>query len=154
MSRFWPFRRRRAAPSYVLDDATLERVIRAGVSIPLEVFLAQPPEVQEAIALRRDAWVEEVALVAGYAAMDPERTRLALEAEDGSEEAAADLEALNAASLAAVLARRGAAGASPASEAPAPATMGGRGKRASRRAAAALAAGPRRTPWGGEEVRS
>lgn len=150
----WPFRRRPDPPREVtLDDASLDRAIRAGVQFPLDWFLVQTPEVQETIASRRDAWLEEVAVVMGYAALDPERTRLALAAEDGDAEAEGQLAALNARQVAELLGRRAASGGAGEPQRAAPATMGGLGKRRAEAAAARLAERPAPAPLGAEEVR-
>lgn len=126
--KLWPFRRA-PRPAVVLDDAALDRAIRAGVPFPLEWFLQQTPEVQETIAARRDLWLEDLAVALGYAALDPERMRLAREAEAGDDAAEAALVELNARTIAEQMGRHAASGgAAPAQRPPAP-SMAGLGKR-------------------------
>ncbi len=104
---YWPFTLSpKKDREIILDDDSLDRAIRAGVQFPLQWFLEQSPEIQEAIATRRDLWLEDLAVVAGYAIMDPERTRLALEAENGNEEAEQALTGLNAQAIAEAMGRQ------------------------------------------------
>lgn len=156
--KFWPFRRSEPAeaPPVVFDDDALDRAIRAGCPIPLEWFLAQTPEVQETIAARRDAWLDEVGVSFAFAALDPERMRLALLAEGGDEEAEGALDGLNAQAVAAALADRLQNAAPEAAPEPEPrrgATMGGHGRRVAERAAARLAERPGPAPFGAKETR-
>lgn len=131
--KLWPFRRS-PRPAVVLDDAALDRAIRAGVPFPLEWFLQQTPEVQETIAARRDLWLEDLAVALGFATIDPARMSLARAAEAGDDAAEAALVELNARTIAEQMGRRAASdGASAPLRPPAP-SMAGLGKR---RAAAA-----------------
>lgn len=123
--KFWPFNR--SAPS--LDEDSLDRAIRAGVQIPLEWFLTQPPEVQETIAARRDYWLEDLAVAIGYIMLDPERAQLAFAAEDGDEEAEAALTGLNAQAIAEAMGRHAAQEDRREPERPTPLSMGGLGER-------------------------
>lgn len=150
----WPFRRSAPPRAVPLDNDSLDRAIRAGVHFELKWFLLQPPEIQEAIAARRDLWLEDLVVAAGYAVLDPERTRLGMAAEDGDEEAEAQLTELNAHALAEVMARHA---ASEGAGEPQPAkrqTMSGMGER--RREAAAEREAGRRKPsfFGAEEVKA
>ena len=121
-----PFRRR-PAPELELNEDAFDRWIRAQRP-PFELFLTWPEEVQEALAQRGDAYVEDIATLYGYAVLDPERTRLGLAAEEGDEDVEAELTLLNAKTLAAAMSRV----AQNAPQAPAPASplsFGGIGKR-------------------------
>jgi hypothetical protein len=113
----------------LLDDDALDRAIRAGVHLELSWFLGQPPEVQEAIAARRDRWVEDMTVAVGYAILDPERMRLALAAEDGDEDAEVALTGLNAREVAEELGRRAARDDAREPQRETPLTMGGSGER-------------------------
>ncbi len=145
----WPFRKE--THEALLDDDSLDRAIRAGVQFDLAWFLNQPPEVQETIAARRDAWLEDLVVAAGYAILDPERTRLAMAAEDGDEEADATLEGLNALEVAKAMAFHAAQESSGAPPRPTRQTMSGLGERR-RGAAAAREAGRRKgSCFGAEE---
>ena len=137
--KIWPFRRS-PPPPVVLDDAALDRAIRAGVQFPLDWFLFQTPEVQETIAARRDLWLEDLALAIGYATLDPERMRLASAAEDGDEAAEAALVELNARTVAERMGRQAAARGAGAEQRPAAPSMAGLGKRRLEAAAAREAA--------------
>lgn len=149
--KLWPFRR--STPTVVLDDAALDRAIRAGVTFPLEWFLQQPPEVQETIAARRDLWLEDLALLVGYATLDPERMRLAAAAEGGDAEAEAALVELNARAIAEQMGRQAASkGAGAAPRPPAP-SMAGFGKRRLEAAAAREAARRKGALFGAGEKR-
>ena len=106
--KIWPFNHPEPPREITLDDDALDRAIRAGVQFPLEWFLEQSPEVQEAIANRRAYWLEDLVVAAGYAILDPERTRLALAAEDGDEEAEGVLTGLNAQAVAEAMGRHAA----------------------------------------------
>lgn len=137
--KFWPFRRSKR-PAVVLDDAALDRAIRAGIPFPLEWFLQQTPEVQETIAARRDLWLEDAALLLGYAVADPERMRLASAAEGGDVDAEAALVELNAKAIAERMGRQAAARGAGAEQRPAAPSMAGLGKRRLEAAAAREAA--------------
>ena len=150
----WPFKR---TPRQVpLTDEALDRAIRSGVQFPLEWFLLQPPEVQETIAARRDMWLEDVAVMVGYAVMDPERTRLSLAAADGDEQADEALEEMDAVAIAEEIGRRVAQRGSGEPSRPILHTMSGVGER--RQAAEeSREAGQRKgslSSFGGEEVKS
>jgi len=120
-----PFRRR--PPELALDEAAFDRWIRAQRP-PFELFLSWPEEVQEALAQRGDAYLEDAATLIGYAVLDPERTRLGIAAADGDEDAEADLTLLNAKTLAAAMSRV-AQDAPQAPEPASPLSFGGLGKR-------------------------
>jgi hypothetical protein len=152
--KLWPFRRPKPVEPTRFDDAALDRAIRAGVLIPFEWFIHQPEEVQETIALRRDAYLEDLILTVGYAVLDPERMRLGLMAEDGDEKAGEELEELNLKTLADVVARRAAQGGSSGPLPPSDPSMGGFGKRRSEAAAKSEAASRIPTPFGGKGVAS
>jgi len=146
---YWPF----AAPSeppreITLDDQALDRAIRAGVQIPLDWFLEQTPEVQEAIAARRDYWLEDLVVAAGYAILDPERTRLALAAEDGDQEAEEVLTGLNAQAVAEAMGRHAARGRVSEPQSSKGLSMAGLGER-QREAANELEAGRRKSSFFG-----
>lgn len=123
--RLWPFRRKTS----VLTDESLDRAIRAGVQFELSWFLEQPPEVQEVIARRRDRWLEDVTLAAGFAFLDPERVQLGLAAEDGDDEAEAVLAGLNAVDIARAMGHHAAQEAHSEPGQPTRPTMSGLGKR-------------------------
>tara|TARA_R110000744_G_scaffold130994_2_gene238976 strand:+ start:436 stop:897 length:462 start_codon:yes stop_codon:yes gene_type:complete len=124
-----PFSRSEPTFEVALDNDSLDRAIRAGVQFPLEWFLSQSPEIQETIASRRDYWMEDWVVAAGYAILDPERTRLALEAEDGSEEAEATLAGLNVRELAEAMGRRAATERPTETRGSNPLSMSGLGER-------------------------
>jgi len=125
----WPPRKPTPPRDLTLDDAGLDRAIRAGVQFPLDWFLSQPPDVQEAIASRRDLWLEDLVVAAGYAILDPERTRLGLAAENGDEDAEATLAGLNAREVAEEIGRRAARNGSGEPPRRPPVSMSGLGER-------------------------
>ena len=127
--RLWPFKKADAPTELTLDNDALDRAIRAGVQFPLDWFLSQTPEIQEAIATRRDYWLEDLVVAAGYAILDPERTQLALAAEDGDEEAEATLTGLNAQAIAEAMGRHAASEAPREPKRSKPQSMGGLGER-------------------------
>lgn len=127
--RLWPLRRPAPSHEIMLDDDALDRAIRAGVQFPLEWFLQQSPEIQEVIAKRRDRWLEDLVVAAGYAILDPERTQLGLAAEDGDEDAEAALVGLNARAVAEVMGRHAAREGAGELRRPTPLVMGGLGER-------------------------
>jgi hypothetical protein len=104
---------KRKPATVMLTDESLDRAIRAGVAFPLDWFLAQTEDVQEVIAARRDRWLEDLTVAAGYAVLDPEATRLALEAEDGGDDAEAAIVEMNARAMAERMGRSVAAKQSP-----------------------------------------
>jgi len=134
-----PFSQPEPPLELALDNDSLDRAIRAGVQFPFEWFLSQSPEVQETIAARRDYWLEDLVVAAGYAILDPERTRLALEAEDGDENAEAALAVLNAKALAEAMGRRAATERPTGPQAAGGLSMGGMGERQAQAAKKALA---------------
>lgn len=126
----WLFRRKPAPrPEVVLDDAALDRAIRAGVHFPLDWFLQQSPEVQETIAARRDLWLEDLAIALGYSTLDPVRMSLARAVEDGDEDAEAALVELNARTIAEQMGRQAASRGAGAAPPPVTPSMAGLGKR-------------------------
>jgi len=133
-----PFSQPEPTPEVSLDNDSLDRAIRAGVQFPFEWFLSQTPEVQETIAERRDYWLEDLVVAAGYAILDPERTRLALEAEDGDEEAEATLAGLNARAIAESMGRHAATERHTEPQRSTNVSMGGMGERQAQAAKKAL----------------
>lgn len=131
--RFWPFGNRtktgQGPVEVTLTDEALDRAIRAGVAFELSWFVQQTPDVQEAIALRRDAWLEDLVVAAGFAVLDPQRTLLGLAAEDGDEDAGDALEDLNAVALAEAVGRRIVQDGSYGEVKPEGLSMGGSGER-------------------------
>tara|TARA_R100000458_G_scaffold59708_1_gene71302 strand:+ start:789 stop:1283 length:495 start_codon:yes stop_codon:yes gene_type:complete len=160
---YWPFtlspwvhgrkiKENREDREIILDDDSLDRAIRAGVQFPLQWFLEQTPEVQEAIATRKDLWLEDLIVAAGYAILDPERTRLALEAEDGNEEAEQALTSLNAQAVAEVMGRHASQQSHTEAKEPKSYTMSGLGER-QREALKKLQRESKKEPFfGAEEV--
>lgn len=146
--RIWPFRRRRQ--TVPLSEESLARAIRAGVQFPLEWFLSLSPEVQEAIALHRDRWLEDLTLAAAIANLDPERIRLHLAAEDGDEEAEAELTALNAVDIAEMMGRHAAQEGRGGPQEDGPTTMAGLGKRRSTASRGVISSKPVGSMMGGE----
>lgn len=142
--KFWPFRRPAPRLEISIDDDSLDRAIRAGVQIPFEWFLQQSPEVQLTIAIRRDRWLEDQHLAVAFAILDPERTMLSLAAEDGDEDAEADLTRLNGLALAKAMGEHAAREGSGTPPRSTPLSMGGMGKR--RQAADDKAEAGRRKP--------
>lgn len=147
--RIWPFRRS-LRPLVQLDEDSLGRAIRAGVQFPLEWFLMQPPEVQETIALHRDRWLEDLTLAAAIANLDPERIRLHLAAQDGDEEAEAELTALTAVDIAEEMARHAAQGGPGGPQGGEPTTMAGLGRRRAEGAPGVSRTKPVGAMFGGE----
>lgn len=143
--KLWPFSRRPEPepPRATLDSDALDRLLRAGVQIPFDWFLLQPPEVQQTIAERRDQYLEDMALMLGLVLQDPEGMRLAVAAEEGDEDAEGELAARAAKAIAAHLARSGSQGAAGAPQPPTRPTMAGVGQRRAQ-AAAAREAGKRK----------
>tara|TARA_R110001599_G_scaffold213117_1_gene410858 strand:- start:269 stop:730 length:462 start_codon:yes stop_codon:yes gene_type:complete len=127
--KIWPFTSSEPTREITLDDSALDRAIRAGVQFPLDWFLEQTPDIQEAIAARRDYWLEDLVVAAGYAILDPERTRLALAAEDGDEQAEEVLTGLNAQAVAEAMGRHAARERVSEPKRPDPLSMGGMGER-------------------------
>jgi hypothetical protein len=134
--RFWKRKSNTPVVEVLLDDDSLDRAIRSGVQFELTWFLSQSPEVQEAIAIRRDRWLEDVIVAAGYANLDPESTRLAILAEGGDEDAEVELESLNAGKVAGELERRRVLSPSGETSSDSGLTMGGFGERQAAVAAA------------------
>ena len=143
--KIWPFTK--TAPEILLDEDSLDRAIRAGVQFPLDWFLAQSPEVQETIATRRDHWLEDLVVAAGYAVMDPERTLLSLQAEDGDKGAAEILTDMNVQTIAEVMGQHAAKEADRGSQRRGSLSMGGTGERRAE-AAAKVEAGRRKGSFG------
>jgi len=137
-----------------LTEDSLDRAIRAGVQFELGWFLQQSPDVQEAIALRRDAWLEDLTVAAGFAVLDPERTLLGLAAEDGDEDAEATLEGLNAVALAEEVGRRIAQGDPCGATQSDSLSMGGVGKRRAETSAVREAGKVHPSCFGAEEVKA
>ena len=127
--KIWPFTSPEPPREVTLDDHSLDRAIRAGVQFPLDWFLEQTPEVQEAIAARRDYWLEDLVVAAGYAILDPERTRLALAAEDGDQEAEEVLTGLNAQAVAEAMGRHAVRESASEPQRSSTLSMGGMGER-------------------------
>lgn len=146
--KIWPFTSPEPPREITLDDDALDRAIRAGVQFPLDWFLEQTPEIQEAIANRRDYWLEDLVVAAGYAILDPERTRLALAAEDGDEEAEGVLTGLNAQAVAEAMGRHAARERVSEPQIPSSLSMGGMGER-QREAAERVEAGRRKSSFFG-----
>jgi len=119
---------KRKPATVMLTDESLDRAIRAGVAFPMDWFLSQTEDVQEVIAARRDRWLEDLVVAAGYAVLDPEGTRLALEAEDGDEDAEAAIVEMNARAMAERMGRNVAATQSPGAS-PGALSMAGVGNR-------------------------
>lgn len=134
-----------------LDGETLDRLLRAGVPIPFEWFMVQPPEVQETIAAHADRYREDVLLAQALFIQDPEGMRLALALEDGDQDAEGELAKRAAEAIAAHLGGRGHSGAAGGAQAPTRPTMAGLGKRRQEAAQrAADAAKPAPSPFGGK----
>tara|TARA_R110001583_G_scaffold31420_9_gene107492 strand:- start:5169 stop:5630 length:462 start_codon:yes stop_codon:yes gene_type:complete len=150
--KIWPFTSPEPSREVTLDDHSLDRAIRAGVQFPLDWFLEQTPEIQEAIANRRDYWLEDLVVAAGYAILDPERTSLALAAEDGDDEAEEKLTGLNAQAVAEAMGRHAAREHVSEPQRPSSLSMGGMGER-QREAADKVEADRRKSEFfGAEEV--
>lgn len=144
--KIWPFNK--TAPTILLDEESLDRAIRAGVQFPLDWFLAQPPEVQETIAARRDHWLEDLVVAAGYAVMDPERTLLSLQAEDGDKGAEEILANMNVQAIAEAMGHHASAEADREPPRRRSLSMGGTGERRAE-AAAKVEAGRRKSEFFG-----